>query len=157
MSSNVGMWVDSLLIRGRFPLRCPRPGRAPTISSVRGRRTDAAAAWQLAGRVAPWNLFSGGVAQRLQLPAHREALERVLLDLPHSRRRDADLATDLGQPERLRVAVEPEAHLDHPPLLRRQLVDRLAQEALDERHLDLLVGRRGPPPHQLGEAGPGPG
>src|SRR5215210_5415884 len=84
---------------------------------------------------------SGDFAERLELAAHGEALERLRLDLAHPLRREAEPAAGLAQRLRI-VPVDPEAQPDHVALRLRELLDRAPQELLREAHLDLLVDRR---------------
>src|SRR3954447_25919611 len=81
-----------------------------------------------------------GLAQRHNVGALAEALQRPLLDLPRALRRHAELAPGLA--ERLRLLVTgAEAHLDDVALLLRELGDRAEERLRAQLLADLLVNR----------------
>src|SRR5206468_4606507 len=95
---------------------------------------------------APWNVRSGsmqpplcGVAQRGEVAALGQPLERVFLDLPDSLSRDAELATGLAQRRGLSPA-ESEPELNHVALALGQAVDRLLHRARAGTRDHLVLG-----------------
>src|SRR5438046_36194 len=81
---------------------------------------------------------SGG-AERVELAAERERLESFDLDLPDALARDSERLADLFERHRVRVAVEPEAQLEHILLAVWELGDRTPQGIRPEADLELLL------------------
>src|SRR6185436_12465900 len=77
----------------------------------------------------------------LEIAQSRQPGECLALELPHSLAREIELLAD--RLERPRLALEPEAQLENPPLALRQRVERLADALAAERLLGLVerIGR----------------
>src|SRR5581483_960695 len=87
--------------------------------------------------------FSGSADGRLrrdvlQVAERREPRERLALELAHPLARQVELLAD--RLERPRLALEPEAELEDPPLPLRQRVERLAHALPAKRLLGLVEG-----------------
>src|SRR5919198_3442403 len=92
-------------------------------------RPPASAARRIAGTDTP----ERSEELRRQLPAH--ARERLALELPDTLAREPELPADRGQ--RVRLAVEAEAQLQHAPLRLWQRLERLPDPLVPQRRLGL--------------------
>src|SRR5436190_14410670 len=100
----------------------------PAAAGNSGRSESAALATRLRG-------------ERDEIAKRAEPCERLTFELPDALTRQVELVPD--RLERPRLALEPEAQLEDPPLAFRQRVERLAHTLAAQRLLGLLEWIRG--------------
>src|SRR5262249_29733206 len=84
---------------------------------------------------------SGDVAELLRLGERAQLLERLVLDLTDALARDVERPADLVE-RAGRLAVQPEAHLEHAALALAEHLEGAGERLVAERQRSLLVGER---------------